>query len=155
MPDDESFEDEVERRFQEGLRRSGRVGSTFIFAASRDTIRREVERERREAQEARIRDLQERELEQQLTAPPIEDEEPSVRPGTDPAPYHRAQLEAAFKFHAVGGKSIRWLSDHDVISRYRMTEAIKKGVRWDVEADRLVLPSGTRATSDGRLRLPN
>jgi hypothetical protein len=41
----------------------------FLFVSSRDTIRERLVHERREAQEARIRDLQEQELQQRLTPP--------------------------------------------------------------------------------------
>ena len=111
----------------------------------------ETEEQRRELQEGRIRDMQERWLEQQLAAG--EDEGLRTSPGPEPEPYSRGQLETAFKFHARG-KSIRWLAEHDVISRYRMEAAKAKGVSWDLAGDRLVLPPGTFADSDGLLHLP-
>jgi methylphosphotriester-DNA--protein-cysteine methyltransferase len=57
-PGEESFEDEVERRYQESQRKGGNLGGTFIFAVPREMIHSEVAREREGREKARLRALQ-------------------------------------------------------------------------------------------------
>jgi hypothetical protein len=148
---DDELEAAVEAEYQKGVetyRWSLGTGMT-VFPASREAIRKRLKRERREEQEARLRELQLAEAERRAAE---RQRGRKTTPGSDPAPYPYVQLERAFEYLA-NGKSQRWLETQGIISRHRLREAIRRGVRWD-RRDRLVLPPGTQTTPAGDVILP-
>ena len=108
MPDDESFEDEVERRYQEHLAyvRAARArGWNIIGAKGRETIHREVYRER-------VRALRIERLERELEEPRTEEVE---EPRTPPARRSRRMRSRGVTLHELArvmGTSVRMIELH-------------------------------------------
>ena len=156
-PDDEAREldDAVEAEYQAGLRRvetANRMQSGVAWGVtSRDSIRRRLRRERKEAQEARIRELQERALRQRLARP---DEPPTkATPLQVPNPYPREQLVTAVTHLVKKTATHREIERETGIKRGsrlgRLVRLVKDGELGVDEHGQLRLPPGTRTNASG------
>jgi hypothetical protein len=146
--DDEAreLEEAVEREYQAAKRRAFHLSRTpgmTHFVTPRATIRKRLIAERREAQDARLRDLQERTFEQQLA------EGRKLKRGPHPKEYEGGLIERAVRLAAAGdGRNA--IAKKTELSTYavdRILELVETGELADAgERGRLVIPGEMSVT---------
>jgi len=150
VPDEESFEEEVERRYQEARAKAGTVGGTRIFAPSRKAIAAKV--------------LVERELAQRIAAvegaapeeshPPSPPDGTTVEPDLSGKPLSARAVERALRRYAEGA-SIRDVEGDEMIgfsfrhARRVWTWHASGALRWDLPRRQPALAPGYRLVGEG------